>query len=74
MSKCPYCNKEIHLEDFFIVTKKETKKGKIKTKILDFKGEYFRIGLIGFRNYVRMWACPLCDTILGFSEMDSDRA
>ena len=39
MPKCPYCNIEIHLEDFFVVREKETKKGKIRKSIGDFKGE-----------------------------------
>jgi len=33
MSKCPYCSVEIHLEDFFDVSEKETKKGTIKKRI-----------------------------------------
>ena len=32
MRKCPYCSKEIHLVDFFEVSTKETKKGKIRIK------------------------------------------
>jgi len=66
MSKCPYCNVEIHLEDFFDVSEKETKKGKIKKRIGDFKGEKLYVGLSS--NNVRMWVCPSCDKILGFSE------
>jgi len=66
MSKCPYCNVEIQLEDFFEVIEKETKKGTIKKRIGDFKGERINVG-IGF-NRVRIWVCPSCDKILGFSE------
>jgi len=33
MSKYPYCNNELHLHDFFHFTTKESKKGKIKTKV-----------------------------------------
>jgi len=66
MSKCPYCNVEIHLEDFFDVTEKETKKGTIKKRIGAFKGERLNAG-IGFNN-VRMWVCPSCDKTLSFSE------
>ena len=64
MSKCPYCEADLHIEDFFVVFEKETKKGKLKTKIRDFKGE----SIEKFRQRLRMWACPGCDTILGFSE------
>ncbi|NVM37439.1 MAG: hypothetical protein HWN81_17720 [Candidatus Lokiarchaeota archaeon] len=67
MSKCPYCKEDFHLEDFFEVVTKETKKGKIRTNFRDFKGEVY-----GVRGYgVKMWACPSCDTILGFSEVAS---
>ncbi|MFX0140785.1 MAG: hypothetical protein ACFFDN_44515 [Candidatus Hodarchaeota archaeon] len=67
--KCSYCKNEIRLDDFFIVSKKETEKGKIKIKVEDFKGENIRVHL---RNFFRMWVCPVCYTILGFSERDSD--
>ncbi|MBA7551179.1 hypothetical protein ES705_43715 [subsurface metagenome] len=49
MSKCPYCNVEIHLEDFFDVIEKETKKGTIKKRIGAFKGERIHVG-IGFNR------------------------
>ena len=65
MSKCPYCNAEIGLEDFFEVIEKE-KKGILKRRIGAFKGERINVG-IGF-NRVRIWVCPSCDKILGFSE------
>ena len=60
MSKCPYCKVDLHIEDFFVVTERETKKGKIKTMIRGFRGEE--------HGYIKMWSCPECDTILGFSE------
>ena len=66
MSKCPYCNVDIKLEDFFDVIEKESKKGLFKKRIGDFKGERIHVGF-GFNN-VRMWVCPSCDKILGFSE------
>lgn len=62
MGKCPYCKAELHLEDFFDIVKKETKKGKIKTRIKQFKGESLR------QEWIKMWVCPSCDTVLGFSE------
>ena len=65
ISKCPYCNAEIGLEDFFEVIEKE-KKGILKRRIGAFKGERINVG-IGF-NRVRIWVCPSCDKILGFSE------
>ncbi len=60
MGKCPYCSKDLHIEDFFVVEKKETKKGKIKTRVREFKGE--------IQGYCKMWVCPSCETILGFSD------
>ena len=71
MSKCPYCEANLSLEDFFVVSEKVSKKGKVKTKIKDFKGASLNVG---YHQHVKMWACPGCDTILGFSEYDSDRA
>jgi hypothetical protein len=67
MPKCPYCSKELHIEDFFVVKQKETKKGKIKTRIEEFKGESVIPLEFGARR-CRMWACPSCDAILGFTE------
>ena len=64
MSKCPYCKADLHIEDFFEVKTKETKKGKIKTKRGSFKGAFIDKGW----HRLKMWACPRCDTILGFSE------
>lgn len=64
MSKCPYCDAEIHIEDFFEVSEKQTKKGKIKKRIGKFKGEHLSTGF----NYLKMFVCPSCDKILGFSE------
>ena len=62
MSKCPYCKEELDLDDFFDISEKETKRGKITVR--EFKGEsYVRTG-----HGYRMWSCPLCDTILGFTE------
>lgn len=56
---CPYCKSVVHLEDFF-ENIKYYKGNKDRVTKADFKGE--RIG------YTRMWACPSCDTILGFSQ------
>ena len=70
MSKCPYCKVDLHIEDFFVVLEKETKKGKLKTKVKGFKGGSIDKGWSGFK----MWACPGCDTILGFSEYEYSRA
>lgn len=71
MSKCPFCEADIFLEEFFHTTVKETKKGKIKKKTGEFKGETMHVG---FKNYVKMWTCPSCDKILGFSEYKWDSA
>ena len=71
MGKCPYCSVELHLEDFFIVEKKETKKGKTKTKVSEFKGESIVPRGLGYGD-IKMWACPSCDAILGFTEYRYD--
>ena len=69
MSKCPYFNYELHLDDFFNIAMKETKKGKIKKKIGDFKGEELEKSLLMGVNWVsRMWVCPSCDKILSITE------
>jgi hypothetical protein len=65
MPKCPYCKVGIHLDGFFDVVLKETINGKIIKELGEFKGEQLNIGL---NNKVRMWCCPSCDRILGFSE------
>ena len=70
MSKCPYCNIEIHLEDYFDVSEKVTKKGIIRKSFGNFKGE--NIHIRSNYNTIRMWVCPSCDKILGFSEYAHD--
>ena len=67
--RCPYCNLEIHLESFFELILKETSEGDIEKRIGDFKGEQLSIG---YKNNVKMWVCPSCDKILGFSEYKWD--
>lgn len=62
MPKCPYCKNELHIEDFFEISEKITKKGKVRREIKDFKGEWLT------EVSARMWICPFCDSILGFSE------
>ena len=71
MPKCPYCQNEINIEDFFNVYTRETRKGKVKTRIGDFKGQSLKVS---YRNHVKMWSCPFCDSILGFSEYKYDYA
>lgn len=46
MSKCPYCNVEIHLEDFFDVREKETKKGKLKKESETIKEKNYMLDLV----------------------------
>ncbi len=65
MPKCPYCNNEHMIEDFFDVSSKETRSGKLKVKVGEFNGQTLRIR---GQNMVKMWVCPSCDSILGFSE------
>ena len=71
MPKCPFCETDIFLEDFFHTIVKETKKGKIKKKTGEFKGESMSLG---YGHSVKMWICPSCDKILGFSEYMWDSA
>jgi len=63
MGKCPYCDANLHIKDFFqpnpvgvLHTSYETNQEKIDTQ---------RYGT------ATMWVCPNCDKILGFSERDS---
>jgi len=49
-----------------MLLREKPKKEKLKKKIGDFKGEKIYVGLSW--NDVRMWVCPSCDKILGFSE------
>jgi len=58
MGKCPYCSKELHLGDFF-----KAILGKKRLRYLSFKGEHSNA-----TPFYKMWICPFCDTILGFSE------
>ena len=67
MQKSPYCGKDLHLEDFFEFTKKETKKGKIRVMWGKFKGEQ-----LDRYPFSKIWTCPSCDTILGFSEWHAE--
>ncbi len=59
--KCPYCEKELHITDFY--TFEVDKKGRRKNAI--FLGELRE-------PYTKMWNCPYCGKILGFT--DSDRS
>ncbi len=69
MGKCPYCKKEVHLKDFF----QNIETGTFKYPSYDFSGEEFSPGLTEkqFKNkrifLIKMFTCPHCDTILGFS-------
>ena len=69
MPKCPYCKNKLEIEDFFTISTWETKRGKIKHRIESFNGQELEIG---YKNEVKMWACPFCDTIIGFSEHKYD--
>ena len=72
MGKCPYCHQELQIEDSFKKIVIKTRKGEIKkTKLGDFKGKVVRNTSITLRakySYCKMWVCPSCDTILGFTE------
>ncbi|HDZ18456.1 MAG TPA: hypothetical protein ENH75_09210 [archaeon] len=67
MSKCPYCGTDLHLEDFFENSKRETKRGNIQVIWGEFKGES-----LPQWPYSKIWACPSCNTILGFSKWYSN--
>ncbi|MFW9972321.1 MAG: hypothetical protein ACFFDF_19200 [Candidatus Odinarchaeota archaeon] len=67
MGKCPYCSKELHLADFFESIMRVSKEGNLHVRSDDFKGEQTLSS-----PFIKMWVCPSCNTILGFTE--SDRA
>ena len=53
--KCPYCEKELHLHDFYITH-------------LDKKGRKIPAGFLGeYTRYNAMFHCPFCGKILGFT-------
>jgi len=58
--KCPYCEKELHIYDFFIV---EVDK-KNRKSIRGFLGESAGLAMA-------MFHCPFCGKILGFSDSRS---
>lgn len=53
--KCPYCEEELHLTDFYVL--ELDKKG--HKRIRGFLGEYTGV--------IKMFHCPFCGKILGFS-------
>ena len=54
--KCPYCEKNLHLQDFYVVQ-------------IDKKGRKYPIGFLGERSgYTKMFHCPFCGNILGFAD------
>ena len=63
MGKCPYCSKELHIGDFFETSSITTSKGGTTIAVENFKGEQ-----TSPMHYIKMWVCPSCDTIIGFSE------
>ena len=54
--KCPYCEKDLHLRDFYVI--KLDKKGRKRNK--GFLGEHEGL-------YNQMYHCPFCGKILGFT-------
>jgi uncharacterized Zn-finger protein len=57
--KCPYCEKELHLTDFYVME-------------LDKKGHKRVRGFLGeHRGANQMFHCPFCGKILGFSNAHS---
>lgn len=55
--KCPYCNSELFLSDFF----SNVRKGFLSREL---KGIFKGLEI----NKVKIFICPHCDKILGFSE------
>ena len=64
MGICPYCETEIHLGNFFEKVLGKKFLGMQGSKII-FKGEIMQNG---YQNEVKMYTCPNCNKILGFSE------
>ena len=64
MGICPYCEAEIHLSSYF-----EKQLGKkflgMQSSTTVFTGESMSFG---YQNEVKMYTCPACSKILGFSE------
>lgn len=53
--KCPYCENELHLHDFFILE-------------IDKKGRKTVVGSLGeYLKFLHMFHCPFCGKILGFT-------
>ena len=53
--KCPYCEKKLHLRDFYVME-------------LDKKGRKGVRGFLGeFGAYNQKFHCPFCGKILGFT-------
>jgi predicted amidophosphoribosyltransferase len=59
MPICPYCEKELHINDFFVITL--SKKGQQRPRGSKTESCW----------HVDMWYCPLCGKILGFSNWAS---
>lgn len=60
MGLCPYCKEELHIKDFF------DKEGQGIINIsYECKQETINVTHFGV---ARMWVCPHCDMILGFTE------
>ncbi|QEE14438.1 hypothetical protein DSAG12_00251 [Promethearchaeum syntrophicum] len=64
MARCPYCDAQVDFEMFFT-----TKNIPIIGKAHAFNGPKMHLG---YKNYAKMWVCPHCDRILGFSEYKWD--
>ena len=69
MGLCPYCNHEIHLADFFDIKKEKRKKDGTLSIQGELKGEQILYYSARPRGSVktRMYVCPACNKILGFS-------
>ena len=67
MGICPYCEEEIDIEDFYYEMEEVIhgkKKDKVK-KVEMFSGQVYELR---HNHSLRMYNCPKCKKILGFSE------
>ena len=68
MGLCPYCGAELHITNFFVPGPKKKNLG-IEVTPHKFVGETIHLA---YKNYAKMYTCPNCDKILGFSEYKWD--
>ena len=65
MAVCPYCGEKIYLEMFF------AERNRFFGPKYEFTGQELDNG---YDHKVKMWVCPHCDKVLGFSEYKRSRS